>query len=324
MASIIFKNVYIKDEESIVGPYEKEGNINFANYVKDLYGTEKTFENCEIKMQKWVFDNVLRKNNLKDKDVGIVVGGDLMNQLTATSYNMKNYDIAFLGVYSACASFVEAMIVTANLLDTRFFKRGIVITSSHNLSSEKQFRFPVEYGCLKPKRATFTATGAVASLLTNEVSRIKVESATIGKVMDLGIKDPFHMGAVMTPAAALSIYEHLKDLKRDANYYDVILTGDLGEVGAKILKDYMLENYHIKLKNHLDAATLLYRESQETFAGASGPIALPLVLFNKLLKEKKYKKILIVGTGSLHSPVMCNQKNPIPAIAHVVSLEVGL
>ncbi len=322
MSSILFKNVYINDNAMIVGPYEKAGKLNFNNALTDFYDNEKTFEDAEIKMQSTVLDKLLYNHNLRPDDIDVIVGGDLMNQITATSYNLKDYNIPFLGIYSACASFAESVIVTANLLDTRFFKKGVVITSSHNLTSEKQFRFPVEYGALKPKRSTFTATGAVAALLTNQESNIKVESATIGKVIDYGIKDTFNMGAVMAPAAARTILDHLKDLKRDINYYDLILTGDLGEVGTNILTDFLYQNNKIKLKNHLDAGMQIYTEDQETFAGASGPVALPLVLFNKILNQKKYKKILVVATGSLHSPVMCNQKHTIPAIAHAISLEV--
>lgn len=322
MASLIFKNVYINDQETVVGPYENNGILNFNNSIKDFYGDEKSFENCEIKLQKMVFDNILRKNNLSDINIDLVVGGDLMNQITATSFNMRDYNIPFLGVYSACASFPESLLILANMIDTKFFKKGIAITSSHNLTSEKQFRFPIEYGCLKPKRSTFTATGAVSTLVSNKVSKVKVESATIGRVIDYGIKDPFNMGAVMAPAAASTIVNHLNELNRSINYYDVVLTGDLGEVGSQILKEFLLKNNNIKMKNHLDAATLIYSDEQETFSGASGPVALPIVLFNKILKQRKYKKILIVGTGSLHSPVMCNQKNTIPSIAHAVSLEV--
>lgn len=322
MSSILFKNVYLNDEATIVGPYEKNGQISFNNYLSDFYDNEKTFEDMEIKMQRNVLDNLLFKNNMHPEDVGIIVGGDLMNQITATSYNLRDYDIPFLGIYSACASFVESVIVASNLLETKFFRSAVAITSSHNLTSEKQFRFPVEYGALKPKRSTFTATGAVATLLTNKESKIKVESATIGKVVDYGIKDTFNMGAVMAPAAAKTILNHLQDLKRNINYYDLILTGDLGKVGTAILSDFFEQNNKIKLRNHLDAGTQIYTNEQETFAGASGPVALPLVLFNKILKQKKYKKILVVGTGSLHSPVMCNQKHTIPAIAHAISLEV--
>ncbi len=322
MSSILFRNVYLNDEATIVGPYEKNGQISFNNYLSDFYDNEKTFEDMEIKMQRNVLDNLLFKNNMHPEDVGIIVGGDLMNQITATSYNLRDYDIPFLGIYSACASFVESVIVASNLLETKFFRSAVAITSSHNLTSEKQFRFPVEYGALKPKRSTFTTTGAVATLLTNKESKIKVESATIGKVIDYGIKDTFNMGAVMAPAAAKTILNHLQDLKRNINYYDLILTGDLGKVGTAILSDFFEQNNKIKLRNHLDAGTQIYTDEQETFAGASGPVALPLVLFNKILKQKKYKKILVVGTGSLHSPVMCNQKHTIPAIAHAISLEV--
>ena len=322
MASLIFKNVYINDQETVVGPYENNGILNFNNSIKDFYGDEKSFENCEIKLQKIVFDNILRKNNLSDINIDLVVGGDLMNQITATSFNMRDYNIPFLGVYSACASFPESLLILANMVDSKFLKKGIAITSSHNLTSEKQFRFPIEYGCLKPKRSTFTTTGAVSTLVSNKVSKVKVESATIGRVIDYGIKDPFNMGAVMAPAAASTIVNHLNELNRSINYYDVVLTGDLGEVGSQILKEFLLKNNNIKMKNHLDAATLIYSDEQETFSGASGPVALPIVLFNKILKQRKYKKILIVGTGSLHSPVMCNQKNTIPSIAHAVSLEV--
>lgn len=322
MASLIYKNVYLKDYSTTAGPYEKNGNLNIKNTFDDFYNKEKTFENCEIKMQKDVIEELLSKNILSDQDINLLVGGDLMNQLSATSYNLRNFNFPFLGVYSACASFVESMLVLANAINLNDSKKGIAITSSHNLTSEKQFRFPIEYGTLKPERSTFTATGAAACLLTNEETKIKVESATIGKVVDYGIKDVHNMGAVMAPAAANTIATHLYDLKRDISYYDLVLTGDLGEVGSDILKEFLEKNNQIKLRKHIDAGTQIYKFDQPTFAGASGPVALPLVLFNKILKTKKYKKILVVGTGSLHSPVMCNQKNTIPAIAHAISLEV--
>ena len=198
------------------------------------------------------------------------------------------------------------------------------MTSSHNLHAEKQFRFPIEYGAPKPTTTTFTATGAVACLLTKEQTNIKIESYTIGKVIDMGCKDASHMGAVMAPAAANVIMSHLTELERDINYYDLILTGDLGCIGSKILGEFLKRVYGIKMKQHLDAGCELYLKSQEeTYAGASGPVALPLYLFNKVLKPKKKQKILIVGTGSLHNPFFVNQKLSIPAVAHAVSLEVN-
>ena len=141
MSSLIFKNVYINDTASIVGPYEKKGELSFRNSLNDFYYNEKTFEDAEIKMQRSVLENLLFQNNLTPQEIDLVVGGDLMNQLSATSYNLRDFRIPFLGVYSACASFPESLIVASNMLETRFLKKAIAITSSHNLTSEKQFRF---------------------------------------------------------------------------------------------------------------------------------------------------------------------------------------
>jgi len=305
------------------GILEKEGQIKkFDITMDDYYYQEKTFEQAEIKMQKNVIDNLLRENKLLDGDVDYLIGGELYNQIAITSYNAKNYKIPFWGLYSACATFVESLALGANLINSKQAKNIIAITSSHNLNSEKQFRFPIEYGAPKPHTTTFTATGCVGALLTNEKNKIKIESATIGIPIDMGIKDANHMGAVMAPAASETLMKHLLETKRNIDYYDLVVTGDLGKVGSLIFKEYLKRNYELKLKRYIDAGSEIYNEDQETYAGASGPVALPLVLFNKILKINKYKKILIIGTGSLHTVSLVNQKNSIPAIAHAVSLEV--
>lgn len=324
MASIKYNNCYINDSYSVAGPMEKDGQIKNYDYtLDDYYFKEKTFENAEAKMQKKAIDNLLFKNKLNDSNIDIVVGGDLFNQIGITSKALENYNISFLGTYSACATFVENLIISANMLSNKNIKNIVAITSSHNLTAEKQFRYPIEYGAMKYKCNTFTATGSVACLVSNKESSINIESATIGQVINMGIKDVNNIGAVMAPAAASTIIKHLEEMKRDINYYDVILTGDLGSVGSKILKEFLDINYKLKLKNHIDAGMEIYTKIQNINAGSSGPVSLPLVLFNKILKNKKYKKILIVGTGSLHTPTLVNQKNSIAAIAHAVSLEVN-
>ena len=290
--------------------------------MDDYYYGEKTFEQAEIKMQGEVIDKILKKNALKNSDVSLLVGGDLNNQIAITSYNAKNYNFPFLGVYSACATFVESLIVASNFVNSLGYRKILTITSSHNLTAEKQFRYPIEYGAPKPHTATFTTTGAVATLVSKKESKIKIESSTIGTPVDMGISDANHMGAVMAPAAASTLMMHLQELNRNADYYDLILTGDLGCVGKKILEDYLETNHNIKLKKYLDAGCELFLDSQETYAGGSGPACLPLVLFNKILTTKKYKKILIIATGALHSVALVNQAKPIPAIAHALSLEV--
>lgn len=325
MASKKFNNVYIKNFFSLAGPVEKQGSIKDYDLVMDdYYFQAKTFEQAEIKMQKTVIDNLLNRSKLINSEVDLLVSGDLSNQISVSSYAASNYSIPFFGVYSACASFVQSLITGADFLDNKRKGNVICVTSSHNLHAEKQFRFPIEYGAPKPTTTTFTATGAIACLLTKEQTNIKIESYTIGKVIDMGCKDASHMGAVMAPAAANVIMSHLTELERDINYYDLILTGDLGCIGSKILSEFLKRAYGLKMKQHLDAGCELYLKSQEeTYAGASGPVALPLYLFNKVLKQKKKQKILIVGTGSLHNPFFVNQKLSIPAVAHAVSLEVN-
>ncbi len=314
----------MKDAFSIAGPVEKEGSIKDYDLVMDdYYYHSKTFEQAEIKMQRTVIDNLLRRNHLLHSEIDLLVGGDLSNQISVSCYAASNYNIPFLGVYSACATFVEGLILSSEFIENRRKAYAVCVTSSHNLAAEKQFRFPIEYGAPKPSTTTFTATGSVAVLLTKEKTPYKLESYTLGTVVDLGQKDASHMGAVMAPAAAKAIVSHLEQFNRSMDYYDLILTGDLGCIGSKILKEYLKRSYGMKLTRHIDAGCELYLKSQEqTFAGASGPVALPLYLFNKILKQKKYKKILLVGTGSLHNPFLVNQKLTIPAIAHVISLEV--
>lgn len=321
MSSFKYNNVYIKDYETIAGPTEQLGNLNYQNTVSDYYYNEEKIEDAEIKMQNLCLNKITKRNKLNNK-IELLVGGDLINQITITSYNLINRNIPFLGIYNACATFNESLIILANYLENKNINNGISITSSHNLNSERQYRFPIEYGSQKKKYTTFTTTGAVCTLLTNEPTNIKIESSTIGTVIDYGIKDASNMGAVMAPSAAETLEKHLKELQRDINYYDIIVTGDLGKLGSQLFLKLIKENNYIP-KSYMDAASIIYKEEQEeTFQGGSGPVVLPLVLFNKLIPEKKYKKILLLATGSLHSPLMVNLKKTIPGITHAISIEV--
>ena len=318
-----FKNVYLNDYFTVVGPLESMSSLKKTDLkMCDYYFGEKTFELAEVKMQRLVIDNVIKRNNLQVSDIDVLIGGDLTNQIAISNYSAKNYNIPFLGVYSACATFVESLILGSSLIDGGKCRKVIGITSSHNLTAERQFRYPVEYGAPRPHTSTFTATGAVSTMLSKKESNIKIESATIGVPVDLGVSDANNLGAAMAPAAASTIASHFAQLKRDGNYYDLVLTGDLGCVGSKIMEDYLNQVYGIRLKKYLDAGCELYLDSQKTYAGGSGPACLPIVLFNKILLNKKYKKILLVATGALHSPTTVNQKSTIPCIAHAISLEV--
>ena len=321
MSSFIYKNVYINDFETIAGPEEKKGNLTYQNTINDYYYEEKSLEDAEIKMQNLCLTNLIKRNKLTNK-LNLVIGGDLMDQITITSYNLVNRNIPFLGVYNACSTFNESLIVLSNFIESKAINNGIAITSSHNLNAERQYRFPIEYGSPKKEYQTLTTTGAASAYLSNNPSNIKIESSTIGKIIDYGIKDSANMGAVMAPSAADTLVTHLQELNRPITYYDLIITGDLGSVGSELFKKILKEDYNLVLPNYIDAASILYKKEQNTNSGGSGPTCLPLVLFNYLFKEQPYKKILLLATGSLHSPEMVNLKKSIPSITHAVSIEV--
>ena len=325
-----YNDVYVKDTATIAGPYEKKGPLKkyFDKTFDDLYYDEDSWEKAEIKSVKESLKLLHKKVGIKRKEVDVILGGDLLNQIAATTYGAYNFSKCFLGLYGACSTSVEAMILGSVLIDAKRVKNAIVTVSSHNMAAEKQFRNPTEYGAPKPKSATFTATGSASMLLTKEKTDIKVVSSTIGQIIDLNQNDPNDMGKVMVPAAIDTIKRHLKDLNRKPDYYDLIVTGDLGLYGKEILKDYMLEEYDLDLKdNYNDCGVMLYdlKEQEECLAGGSGPVCSALVSFGYIyheMKKKNLKRVLIVATGALFSPTMVYQKEKIYSIANAISLEV--
>ena len=322
-----YKNVYLLDTSTIAGVYEAEGPLKdyYDKCYKDFYFNEKTFELAEIKLMNESIEILLDKSKKKSTDIDIHISGDLLNQITSSSYTAAKKQIPFIGIYAACSTSTLGLIIASNMINARQVKNAIVSVSSHNCTSEKQFRQPVEYGGPKPKRSTFTVTGAASALLINKPTNIKITSGTLGTVVDLGIKDPFNMGAVMAPAAAKTIYTHLLNTKTKPSDYDMILTGDLGVYGKKILKEYMQKEYNIELGNLQDSACMIYEiDKQEVNAGGSGPACLPLVTYGYILdkmKKKRLKKVLLVATGALLSQALVNEKQTIPAISHAICLE---
>ena len=322
-----FKDAYINETSTVTGPYEAKGP--FGKYFdlchKDLYFGEKNWEEAEVKLINESLDILIRKSNLDLNDVDTFIGGDLLNQITPSNYAMKKFNNSFIGIYAACATSTLAIILASSLIRNGLTK-VITFTSSHNMSAEKQYRYPTEYGGPKHKTTTFTSTGAASALISKEKKGIKIDSGTIGKVTDSYVLDVSNMGAVMAKAAADTIYRHLKDTGRTVDYYDLILTGDLGIYGKKILKEYLKSEYGINLKNYNDTGCMLYDiKKQPVYAGASGPACAPLVTYTYIfdeMKKGKYKKILLAATGALMSPVMVNHKLTIPAISHAISLEV--
>jgi len=324
-----YNKVYLNNTYTVVGPYEKKGPLNkyFDDSYDDLYCDTDTWDKAEVKLQEESMKKVLRKNRMTKENIDLVISGDLLNQVCASSYAAEKIGKPFLGVYSACASNVEGLIIGSNFIENNQVKTCLCSTSSHNMSSEKQFRNPTEYGAPKPSSATFTATGGASAIISNIKSDIKIESSTLGKIIDYEQKDALNMWAAMAGAAADTIKTHLEDLNRDASYYDLIVTGDLGIYGKEILKEFLMKEHGINIsKNYNDCGVMLYdlKKQKEVLAGGSGPVCSALVTYGFILnqmKAKKLKRVLIVATGALFSPTFLYQKQNILSIAHAISLE---
>ena len=325
-----YENVYLENVGTVVGPYEHNGPLSrrFDRYYTDMYMHEKSFENAEVHLMKESIDILLDKLNISKKNIDLFIAGDLQNQITAASFTAKYVNKPFIGVYSACASNAEGLIIAANFIEKNIVNNILVSVSSHNMVSERQFRNPTEYGGPKPLSATFTATGGASALVSNKKNNVKIESSTLGRVIDMEQNDVNNMGACMAGAAIDTIYHHLKDLNRKPDYYDLIVTGDLGKYGKAILIDYMKKEYKLDFsKNYNDCGLMLYDidSQKDVGAGGSGPVCSALVLYGDIIprmKNKELKRVLYVPTGALFNPTTVFQKNNILSIAHAVSLEV--
>ena len=325
-----FRNVYLDNASTVCGPYEAKGPLsqNFdKKYTDDLYCKERSFEKAEIRLLEDSIKILLKKTKLTPKDIDLVISGDLLNQITSSCYGALNLKSPFLGIYTACATSIEGMLIASTFIDSGKVNNALISCSSHNMSSEKQFRNPTEYGSPKPMTATFTATGGASVLLSNKPSRIRVVNGLIGTIVDYNQKDAFNMGAAMAGTAADTLYKYLSETNTKASDYDLILTGDLGKYGKEILKELMLSEYNIDLsKNYNDCGTMLYdlENQKEVMAGGSGPVCSALVNYSTIIKglmENKYKKVLLIATGALFSPTMLFQKMNILSIANLICLE---
>ena len=326
--SLEFDNVYLKEASIVGGKFEKEGPRSkfFDKLYDDNYCDTNSWEKAEFRLIEDAFNILVEKSNILKKKVDLFIGGDLNNQIAITNYFMRQNDIPYLGIYSACSSCTESLIVGSSYVDqNNGFKNVICSVSSHNATSERQFRYPTEYGGQKPSSTTFTSTVSGMGLLSNEKSKIKISKATIGVVVDGDIKDPQDMGRAMAPAAAITLLNHLKDFNSNIDDYDLILTGDLSFYGSIVFKE-ILEKHGIYLKEtYQDSGLLLYdRKKQNVYAGGSGcgcVAAITYGMVKNLLEENQIKNALIIATGALLNPVMIAQGESIPSIAHAVVLE---
>lgn len=317
----------IKTWASVVGKKESEGPLGsyFDITSQDSYFGQKTWEQGERKMQQIVLSTLAKKAEMSMKKFGLVLSGDLLNQCIGSSFSLKNMNIPHLGLYGACSTMAEGMLIGSMIVSGGFSDRVVAMTSSHFASSERQYRFPLNYGGQRPQTAQWTVTGSGAVLLCRNGQGPIITAGTIGTVVDLGIKDANNMGAAMAPAAHSTILSHFNDFQVDADCFDLIVTGDLGQLGKDILIQ-MCSDSGISIGGKiLDCGSLIYDNTkQDVHSGGSGCGCSAVTLCGYLLKKiqtGEYKRILFCGTGSLLSPTSIQQGLPIAGVCHAVVIE---
>ncbi|XID94730.1 stage V sporulation protein AD [Paenibacillaceae bacterium WGS1546] len=327
--SWVFENrPRIRGEATVVGPFEGEGPLadDFDIVHGDLMIGQESWEKAEKTLLEEAAKLAIENAGLTKEQVNFFIGGDLMNQIISSSFAARTLSIPYIGVFGACSTSMETLALAANLVNSRSAKFVLASACSHNASVEKQFRYPTEYGSQKPPTAQFTVTGAGASVVGLADKGLAVTSATIGRVVDMGLTDPFNMGAAMAPAAVDTIEAHFRDLRRDPDYYDLIVTGDLAKIGHAIAADlFEKHKIPIDLNKFVDCGTMIYDyEKQMVQAGASGCACSAVVTYGHLFKKLRsgeLNRILVVATGALLSPLSYQQGESVPGIAHAVAIE---
>ena len=314
---------------SVAGKKESEGPLSkkFDIIQKDAYFGQKTWEQAEKRMQQLALQKLSEKAGMKMSDFGLVFSGDLLNQCIGSSFTLRNTGIPHIGLYGACSTMAESLLLASMAVGGGFFDNVVAMTSSHFASSERQYRFPLGYGGQRTPTVQWTVTGSGAALVQQSGRGPQINACTIGTVTDLGIKDANNMGAAMAPAALSTIRAHFEDLHVKASDFDLIVTGDLGQLGKEALLT-LAQKEGLELGGKIaDCGTMVFDlPKQDVHSGGSGCGCSAITLCSYLLeqlREGKMKNILFCGTGALLSPVSTQQGLPIPGICHAVSIYGG-
>ncbi len=314
---------------SIAGKKEVEGPLSHTFDIKcrDTYFGQDTWEQAEKHMQQLVLKKLATKAGISESEIGLVFSGDLLNQCIGSSFSLRNTGIPHLGLYGACSTMAEGLLMASMAVGGGFADQVVAMTSSHFASSERQYRFPLGYGGQRTPTSQWTVTGSGAALVSSKGNGPKITACTIGTVTDLGIKDANNMGAAMAPAAYQTILAHFEDLKCSPSDFDLIVTGDLGQTGKELLME-LARRDGISLGGKLtDCGSLIFdNTTQDVHSGGSGCGCSAITLCGYLLeqlKSGKLKKILFCGTGALLSPTSTQQGLSIPGVCHAVSMTGG-
>jgi stage V sporulation protein AD len=319
-------NPRIVSAASVVGPKEGEGPLRqyFDVVEQDPMRGEKTAERAERRFMEDACNLALAQLQLKSEDVDLFLGGDLLNQEITASFTARMLQIPFAGLYSACATIGSALALGAGLVDGMYAGTVLVAGASHYQTAERQYRYPIELNVQRKATNQWTVTGGGAAVIAKEGDGPKITQATIGRVVDYGLKDTNDMGSAMAPAAADTLLRHLADTGHTPGDYDLILTGDLATHGKKMFNHLVSEAGVTLGGKHQDAGSLIFSPRQNAGAGGSGCACAAVVMFGYVLKEMaatRWHRVLVLPTGSLHSPVSYQQGESMPCIAHAIVLE---
>lgn len=321
------RDIYIESSSSVVGKKESEGPFGtwFDMVIEDAMAGKDTWEEAESAFQTEAVKKVLEKSGMSTGQIRYIFAGDLLGQAIATSFGLLQFELPLFGLYGACSTSGEALMLSAMTVGAGYADHVLAVTSSHFASAEKQFRFPLEYGNQRPLSATWTVTGSGAFIVGTQKSAVKISGVTTGRIVDYGVKDSMNMGACMAPAACDTIYHNFLDFETGPEEYDRIVTGDLGFIGHDILTDLLKKKgYDVRDRLTDCGMTIFNDEEQDTHSGGSGCGCAAVMLsanFIRQLEEGTFRKILFVPTGALLSPVSFNEGQSVPGIAHALVIE---
>lgn len=322
--------VYIKEFAAVGGYEESHGPIghlfDFCD-PSDLFGMD-TWERAEGEMSRIALNIALKKAGVSPENISILTAGDLQNQCVASSGGLFSFGIPFVGLYGACSTCTEALLVASSIMSLEeSYSLGAVVTSSHNCAAERQFRTPIEYGGQRSPTAQWTTTASGAFILSRERTPIKISAVMPGKIIDGYTSDATNMGAAMALSACETIVNFFEKTGEDVDEYDLILTGDLGKIGSSILKDLLIEKStlgHELSQRHKDCGCLIFGENQDSHAGGSGcgcSASVLASLFLPKVREGNIKKMLLLSTGALMSTSSVFQGDHIMGITPLIKIE---
>ena len=309
---------------------KKEGAGPLGRYFDAIFTDARlgcdTWEQAESALQREALTRALDKAGLDKSRLQVLFAGDLLNQNIASTFGLREMEVPLIGQFGACSTMGQTLALAALFADCGAAEWCGAVTSSHFCTAERQFRFPLEYGGQRTPTGQWTATASGACVVGRDGCGVRVDSACFGRVCDLGVTDMNNMGAAMAPAAADTIGRYLRDTDTTPKDYDLIATGDLGQVGSDLCRQLLEENGISLGGNYTDCGLLLFdRQRQDVHSGGSGCGCSASVLCAHLLplmERREMRRILFCPTGALMSPTSSQQGESIPAICHAVCLTI--